>query len=59
MNGPTKADFELAATLLSNTAQQGGAIGIAPAACASLARVADYLMRQAIAMPPRSTPPTS
>jgi hypothetical protein len=59
MNGPTKADYELAAMLLNNTAQQGGAIGIGPEARASLARVADYLLQLALTTPPRSTPPPS
>jgi hypothetical protein len=59
MNVPPKADLELAALLLDNTAKQGGAIGIGPQARASLARVARYLELLAIPTPPRSTPPPS
>jgi hypothetical protein len=55
---PARADLALAALLLRNTAEQGHSIGLGPDACASLARVADYLSMLA-ASTPRSDPPPS
>jgi hypothetical protein len=55
---PSRADLELAAMLLANTAQQGGSIGMGSETRAALARVAAYLNSSASGTP-RSNPSAS